>query len=168
MHIHTHITGESQKAYLAWKHMIAPNSPRQDSHYRNQFETKSSMGLLDHSVRNSWEGSLFGRAYEVEGVGAGSIGSDQFCPGCGSFPSAQIWCVERLERPLWHLRLCALVEASCNKTSANVWVMLNCFAGIRTCSIWTNGGLVEIPGAIGPRAFSIRLRKSQSNPAKPK
>lgn len=60
---------------LAWIRELAPviihiNLPvigeflSQDSHYRNQFETKSSQGLLDHSVRNSWEASLFGRAYQ--------------------------------------------------------------------------------------------------------
>lgn len=60
---------------LAWIRELAPviihvNLPTiaenlaKDSHYRNQFETKSSAGLLDFSVRNDWEASLFGRAYE--------------------------------------------------------------------------------------------------------
>ncbi|CAK9062626.1 unnamed protein product [Durusdinium trenchii] len=61
---------------LAWIRELAPiiihiNLPAigdflaRDSHYRNQFETQNSGGLLDLNVRNSWEGSLFGRAYEV-------------------------------------------------------------------------------------------------------
>ncbi|CAJ1343449.1 unnamed protein product [Effrenium voratum] len=37
---------------------------RKDTHYRNQFETASSGGLLDTSVRDKWERSLFGAAYE--------------------------------------------------------------------------------------------------------
>ncbi|CAK9073032.1 Calcium-dependent protein kinase 15 [Durusdinium trenchii] len=60
---------------LAWIRELAPiiihiNLPAigdflaRDSHYRNQFETQNSGGLLDLNVRNSWEGSLFGRAYE--------------------------------------------------------------------------------------------------------
>jgi len=37
---------------------------KKDTHYRNQFETKSSRGLLNLEVRTKWERSLFGDAYE--------------------------------------------------------------------------------------------------------
>eukprot|EP00931_Biecheleriopsis_adriatica_P053888 TRINITY_DN3164_c0_g1_i1.p1 TRINITY_DN3164_c0_g1~~TRINITY_DN3164_c0_g1_i1.p1 ORF type:complete len:585 (+),score=144.75 TRINITY_DN3164_c0_g1_i1:45-1799(+) len=35
-----------------------------DTHYRNQFETNSSAGLLKPSARISWEAGLFGTAYQ--------------------------------------------------------------------------------------------------------
>jgi len=35
-----------------------------DTHYRNQFETKQSGGLLNTSVREQWEHDLFGGAYD--------------------------------------------------------------------------------------------------------
>ncbi|CAE7250909.1 cal-1 [Symbiodinium sp. CCMP2456] len=36
----------------------------QDTHYRNQFETKTSGGLLKTSAREKWERGLFGTAYD--------------------------------------------------------------------------------------------------------
>ena len=39
-----------------------------DTHYRNQFETGTSNGTLDHSTRQGWESRLFGKFYDdVEG-----------------------------------------------------------------------------------------------------
>lgn len=35
-----------------------------DTHYRNQFETKSSEGLLDENVRDEWEHDLFAGSYD--------------------------------------------------------------------------------------------------------
>merc|ERR1712190_293500 len=35
-----------------------------DTHYRNQFETKTSGGLLKPAVREKWEKDLFGGAYD--------------------------------------------------------------------------------------------------------
>eukprot|EP00928_Gymnodinium_smaydae_P011787 TRINITY_DN14316_c0_g1_i1.p1 TRINITY_DN14316_c0_g1~~TRINITY_DN14316_c0_g1_i1.p1 ORF type:complete len:500 (-),score=113.16 TRINITY_DN14316_c0_g1_i1:34-1533(-) len=35
-----------------------------DTHYRNQFETKSSCGLLNTGVRDRWERELFGGCYD--------------------------------------------------------------------------------------------------------
>eukprot|EP00928_Gymnodinium_smaydae_P052972 TRINITY_DN37084_c0_g1_i1.p1 TRINITY_DN37084_c0_g1~~TRINITY_DN37084_c0_g1_i1.p1 ORF type:complete len:616 (-),score=77.24 TRINITY_DN37084_c0_g1_i1:145-1992(-) len=35
-----------------------------DTHYRNQFETNTSSGLLKHQTRRKWERTLFGSAYE--------------------------------------------------------------------------------------------------------
>lgn len=37
---------------------------REDTHYRNQFETNTSSGLLKPNVRTKWERSLFGLAYD--------------------------------------------------------------------------------------------------------
>lgn len=34
-----------------------------DTHYRSQFETGTSFGLLSHSARNAAEGLMFNRAY---------------------------------------------------------------------------------------------------------
>jgi len=36
----------------------------EDSHYRNQFETNTSGGLLKTSAREKWERGLFGTAYD--------------------------------------------------------------------------------------------------------
>lgn len=35
----------------------------QDTHYRNQFETKTSGGLLKPATREKWERDLFGGCY---------------------------------------------------------------------------------------------------------
>eukprot|EP00928_Gymnodinium_smaydae_P007368 TRINITY_DN12655_c0_g2_i1.p1 TRINITY_DN12655_c0_g2~~TRINITY_DN12655_c0_g2_i1.p1 ORF type:complete len:614 (-),score=111.47 TRINITY_DN12655_c0_g2_i1:85-1926(-) len=35
-----------------------------DTHYRNQFETNTSSGLLRHDVREKWERALFGSSYD--------------------------------------------------------------------------------------------------------
>merc|ERR1719254_206734 len=35
-----------------------------DTHYRNQFETNSSGGLLKPTIREKWEKDLFGGAYD--------------------------------------------------------------------------------------------------------
>lgn len=35
-----------------------------DSYYRNQFETNTSKGILDHYERRKWENNLFGYAYD--------------------------------------------------------------------------------------------------------
>lgn len=37
---------------------------KNDSHYRNQFETNTSSGLKNHGLRIKWERDLFGNAYE--------------------------------------------------------------------------------------------------------
>ncbi len=39
-----------------------------DTHYRNQFETNSSNGTLDHNARVDWEARLFESIYDEEGV----------------------------------------------------------------------------------------------------
>eukprot|EP00931_Biecheleriopsis_adriatica_P029004 TRINITY_DN17276_c0_g1_i1.p1 TRINITY_DN17276_c0_g1~~TRINITY_DN17276_c0_g1_i1.p1 ORF type:complete len:523 (+),score=126.48 TRINITY_DN17276_c0_g1_i1:53-1621(+) len=60
---------------LAWIRELAPiiihvdlykvtEHLRRDTHYRNQFETARSSGILDFKVRRKWERSLFGGAYE--------------------------------------------------------------------------------------------------------
>jgi hypothetical protein len=35
----------------------------QDTHYRNQFETKTSSGALDEKIRTAWEDNLFNKIY---------------------------------------------------------------------------------------------------------
>jgi len=47
-----------------------------DTHYRNQFETQSSGGLLKPAVREKWERDLFGGAYEA------AAGKDRCKYGC--------------------------------------------------------------------------------------
>ena len=49
----------------SWLAVRVESEPRNDTHYRNQFETRKSGGLLDPKVRNGWERSLFGHAYEA-------------------------------------------------------------------------------------------------------
>ena len=39
-----------------------------DSHYRNQFETKTSNGTLDNNIRRQWESRMFGGAYNHSSV----------------------------------------------------------------------------------------------------
>jgi hypothetical protein len=39
-----------------------------DTHYRSQFETKTSSGTNDNKMRDHWEASLFGNAYLQGGV----------------------------------------------------------------------------------------------------
>lgn len=66
---------------LAWIRELAPilvhinldkvgQFLRDDTHYRNQFETNTSSGLLKHEARIKWERGLFGSAYE---------GAEPFC-----------------------------------------------------------------------------------------
>ncbi|CAK0827270.1 unnamed protein product, partial [Prorocentrum cordatum] len=66
---------------LAWVRELAPmivhvNLEKlgefllKDSHYRNQFETNSSGGLLKPAARVKWERGLFGTAYNEETPGS--------------------------------------------------------------------------------------------------
>lgn len=61
---------------LAWIRELAPiivhinldkigNFLQKDTHYRNQFETNSSGGLLKFSAREKWEAGLFGTSYKA-------------------------------------------------------------------------------------------------------
>merc|ERR1711871_207404 len=65
---------------LAWVRELAPiivhinldkigDSLKKDSHYRNQFETNTSGGLLKTSARKKWERGLFGTAYDRANYG---------------------------------------------------------------------------------------------------
>jgi hypothetical protein len=65
---------------LAWVRELAPmiihvnleklgEFFKKDSHYRNQFETKRSAGLLKPAARVKWEAALFGTAYDEKTPG---------------------------------------------------------------------------------------------------
>jgi len=68
------VSDEGLWAVLTWIRDLAPiiihvdldkigKFLEHDTHYRNQFETKTSNGLLDEETRNAWERDLYGGTY---------------------------------------------------------------------------------------------------------